>query len=77
MNEKNTKISVYTICILLPLLPTYLVMAVIHPILNPISIIVIACVEYFGFQYVIALFIKKLAENRQRKTQRLQEMIKE
>ena len=69
MNEKIVKITTYLICILLPLFLTYIVISIIYPVFNIYGIIVVSLIEYFGFQYIIALFIKRFAEAHQRKQQ--------
>jgi hypothetical protein len=80
MREKTVKIIVWSICLITPLLPTYLVMAIINPVFNILGVIIITIIEYFGFMYIIALFIQRVALARQRKEQQLkrnQESFKE
>ena len=73
MREKTVKTLVWMICLTTPLLPTYLVMAIIYPVFNIIGVILITAIEYFGFMYIIALFIQRVAMSRQRKEQQLKQ----
>lgn len=71
MREKTVKTIVWMICLLTPLLPTYMVMTIIYPVLSIIGIIIVSVIEYFGFMYIIALFIQRVALSRQHKEQQL------
>jgi sensor histidine kinase YesM len=80
MREKTVKRLVWIMCLTAPLLPTYLVMEIIYPLLSIIGVIIISCIEYFGFMYIIALFIQRIAMAKQHKEQQLkrnQESFKE
>jgi hypothetical protein len=71
MNEKTIKTLVYGLCLIAPLLPTYIVLVIIAPLISIYGIIVISVVEYFGFQYIVAFFIKRVSERQMEKTKRL------
>jgi uncharacterized membrane-anchored protein len=73
MREKTVKTLVWMICLTAPLLPTYMVMAIISPVFGLIGVIIVSLVEYFGFMYIIALFIQRVAMSRQRKEQQLKQ----
>jgi|WetSurMetagenome_2_1015567.scaffolds.fasta_scaffold32401_7 hypothetical protein len=73
MREKNVKILVWITCLTTPLLPTYLVMAIINPVFNIMGVIIISLIEYFGFMYIIALFIQRVAMGRQRREQQIKQ----
>jgi hypothetical protein len=73
MNEKTVNRIVWIICLTAPLLPTYMVMAIISPVFSLIGVIIVSLVEYFGFMYVIALFIQRVAMGRQRREQQLKQ----
>lgn len=62
MNEKTVSRIIWAVCIIVPLLPTYIVLGVISPALTTVGIIVISIIEYFGFMYIIALFIQRTAQ---------------
>jgi hypothetical protein len=59
MNEKQAKRLTWAILLLVPILPSYMVIAAL--ILKPVEAICIFLLEYFAFQYLIAVFIKRLA----------------
>lgn len=79
MNEKQAKRLTWAILLLVPILPSYMVIAAL--ILKPVEAICIFLLEYFAFQYLIAMFIKKLAEriqyDRQKKEEALSQENKE
>lgn len=72
MSPKTAKILTWAILIFGPILPAFLVIGVIH--LKLIEAIAIFLLEYFAFQYVMALFIKKFAERIQYKQQKEESM---
>lgn len=74
MKERSVKMLVWIICLVAPLLPTYIVLAVIYPVFNIIGVILVSIIEYFGFMYIIALFIQRMAMMKQRKDQELLKM---
>jgi hypothetical protein len=75
MNEKTVSRIIWAVCILAPLLPTYMVLAVITPVLTLLGVIVISLIEYFGFMYIIALFINRVAQYKLNKEKKQEEMI--
>ena len=72
----NKKI-IWMILLITPLLPTYMVMAVVGPVLQLPALIVVSAIEYFGFMYIIALFVKNIMNIRRNKQQRQQQHAKE
>jgi len=70
MKEKTVRNITLTICIVTPLLPTYVVMIIIHPLFNIFGIILLSAVCYFGYMYIIALFIQRIAQRRLNKQQK-------
>jgi hypothetical protein len=73
MNLKTVKLLIWAACIVIPMVPTVVVMLVISPMLSILGDIVVSLVEYFGFQYIVALFIKRIAERRQEKEKKMKE----
>jgi hypothetical protein len=71
MNEKTAKRLTWAILLLVPILPSYVVIAAINVTL--FGAICFFLLEYFAFQYVIALFIQRLALRIQRERQKLAE----
>lgn len=68
MNEKTAKRLTWMILLFVPILPSYIVIAAIK--FTWIQAIFVFLIEYFAFQYVIALFIKRLAERIQYEQQK-------
>lgn len=67
MKERTVKMVIWAICLVMPVLPTYIVTAITYQSFGIVGDIVIIFVEYFAWMYVVALFIKRLAERRQYK----------
>ena len=70
MKEKTIRDITLAICLLTPLLPTYVVMVIIYPLLSIFGVIILMFVEYFGFMYIIALFIQRLAQRHLQRQQK-------
>ena len=71
MNAKTAKRLTWAILLLLPILPSYMVIASVN--ITRFGAVCIFLLEYFAFQYVIALFIKHLALRIQYKRQKFVE----
>jgi len=59
MKEKTAKILTWSVLLLVPILPSYMVIAAIN--VRLVMAICIFVIEYFAYQYVIALFIRRVA----------------